>query len=574
MKNLKRPAAILIAVAVLAGTAAAAFALRDAESNGSAGGDGAAADSSDGARARGVKVRDALRDACKLDPTWVHYIRRGWDPSRGTNADLILVPKPRNYVGTFTYTPHSGPYDYLQRVPMVWYGPGFIRSAGPIRPDREVTVTDIGPTQAELLEFEDWPSERPSSVIEEVLEPSRGTPRLIVTISIDGGGMNALEQWPDRWPNLKRLMEDGASVEGAVVGSSPSITPAVHTSLSTGTWPRFHGVTAIGVRQADGKIVGGFAEEPDTGAVSISDPTVNLRTTTLPDLWDLANDNEPLVGMVASGNYALGMVGNGAALEGADKDLVAMHAREGWATSERFYSIPDYISDFRGPSEWIDAVDRADGKADGLWRGHEIPLDSSPAFAPYQNATSFELLEGEGFGQDDVSDLFYIQYKAPDSAGHKYNMIAPEQGDVIESVDDAIGELVDFLDESVGPDQYVLVVTADHGQTPLEAGGWPIARDEIRNDINQAFPTETGDSVVQRTSSTVFFMNEEVMKRNGIKPAKVAAFMSRYTIGENIPDGEQAPEGFEDRLDERIFEAVFPGSLLDDVVSCTGALEQ
>ena len=63
-----------------------------------------------------------------------------------------------------------------------------------------------------------------------------------------------------------------------------------------------------------GKIVDAFA-----GA----DPS-HFKVPTLGDLSDLVNDNLPVVGMMARGSWHLGMLGHGAFLEGADKDVAVM----------------------------------------------------------------------------------------------------------------------------------------------------------------------------------------------------------------------------------------------------------
>ena len=204
-----------------------------------------------------------MRKACRLPAHWVTYIRRGWNPGPERAADLILVPKAPHFVGTRINTSHSGPYGFLQRVPLVFYGPGYVRPLGRHRPGREVTVADIPPTYAKVMGFP-WPR-RDGAPISEILEEEATPPRLIVTISIDGGGWNVLNRWPRAWPNLATLIEKGTNVEGAVVGSSPSITPAIHTSMSTGFWPRRHGVTAIAVRSANGEIVGAFT--PSTNEI-------------------------------------------------------------------------------------------------------------------------------------------------------------------------------------------------------------------------------------------------------------------------------------------------------------------
>ena len=46
--------------------------------------------------------------------------------------------------------PHVGPWDYIQHVPMLWYGPGDIKAQGGI--GGNVTLADIAPTQAKIFD--------------------------------------------------------------------------------------------------------------------------------------------------------------------------------------------------------------------------------------------------------------------------------------------------------------------------------------------------------------------------------------------------------------------------------------
>jgi predicted AlkP superfamily pyrophosphatase or phosphodiesterase len=438
-----------------------------------------------------------------------------------------------------------------------------------------VTVADIPPTYAKVMGFP-WPR-RDGAPISEILEEEATPPRLIVTISIDGGGWNVLNRWPRAWPNLATLIEKGTNVEGAVVGSSPSITPAIHTSMSTGFWPRRHGVTAIAVRSANGEIVGAFT--PSTNEIGVPvQPTLNLKATTIGDLWDLARDNVPKIGLIASGNYPLGMLGRGAALRGADRDIALFpQERTGrWFTDPRFYSLtPGFNNAVPSPRGFLQRLDRRDGRADGRWRGHELadtPLNNTPAAAAWQVRVATALLHKQRFGDDRVTDLMYVHFKSPDHVGHTWNMISPEMRDVLVSVDSAIGELARWLDAEVGEGAYLLAVTADHGQTPLGQGGWPISREEILADIQARFDhVADNQGIIQRTSASSLFSNVPEMKANGVTPEQVSSFLSRYTIADNNPAGSELTGAFAARRDERIFEAVFPGRKLAGVVACTRA---
>ncbi|MFN2525864.1 MAG: alkaline phosphatase family protein [Actinomycetota bacterium] len=512
-----------------------------------------------------------LQQACTLPPEWVTLTDRGWMPGGPRDDDIIIIPNPPNYIGGFINTSHSGPYDFLQDVPLVFYGRGYVDPQGHVDLGRETTLADLAPTYAQLMDF-DFPR-REGRPVEGIWRDNREPPALIVTGVIDGGGWNVLNRWPDAWPNLAKLIERGANIDGAIVGSSPSVTPATHTNLSTGTFPRRHGATAILVRGDDGSITGAFSQDERYAGPDV-DPGVSLRVTTLADLWDRANSNEPLAGMLSSFSYPLGMIGRGAAIRGGDHDIVVIEDEGVWATDPEFYSMPEYLNtEVAGPEQDVQEVDLRDGVDDELWRGHEIaPLDATPAFAPWQTRTITELFAREGFGADDLTDLFYINYKSPDEAGHKWNMIGPEQSDVLISVDDAIGDLVKWLDETVGRDRYLLVLTADHGQTPLEAGGWPINRNELLADLAREFDDHINhNGIIDDTTATVLYSDVTEMKRNGVTPEEVSSFLSTYTIGDNIAEDADVPEEFRDRVDELIFRGVFPGRALPEIMECTGA---
>ena len=59
----------------------------------------------------------ALADAaCAIPHRQLLRIWRGTDPQR--SGQIVFVPQEPNFVGT--NFPHSGPWDYLQDVPLFW----------------------------------------------------------------------------------------------------------------------------------------------------------------------------------------------------------------------------------------------------------------------------------------------------------------------------------------------------------------------------------------------------------------------------------------------------------------------
>ncbi|HYN37569.1 MAG TPA: alkaline phosphatase family protein, partial [Actinomycetota bacterium] len=193
---------------------------------------------------------------------------------------------------------------------------------------------------------------------------------------------------------------------------------------------------------------------------------------------------------------------------------------------------------------------------------------ATPAFSPIVARAMTALVKREGIGADEVPDLLYANLKTPDSAGHLWNMTSVEEKAAIESVDEALGELVTSINNEVGEGNWVLVVTADHGQTPLEGDQWPISGAEMRADVDAALDhvdNETG--LFDTLSNTTLFLNRDELDANNLAPEQVATFLSSYTLEDNVLDGE-LPEKWADAKDDLLYPVAFPVSRLDEVMDC------
>ncbi len=497
-------------------------------------------------------ANDPLERACDLPIRYLRRIWRGHDPVH--SEDITAVPLEPNSSGTFRVTSHSGPWDYLQNVPLVFYGPGFIKASGePVRGPAE--TVDVYPMVGELTGV-DLPR-RDGRALTEVLEPGRpAPPKLILTIVWDGVGRNVLERWPDAWPNLARLERDGTSLFDAVVGSSPSITPATHSTLGTGSYPRNHGVTAIEYRTDDGSLRDAFAKRNPS----------DLQLTTMADEIDLALNNEPKVGMLAWKGWHLGMMGHGTMTPDGDADELALIGTDELITgNDEFYSTPSYVNPLPGLDERLEEADRSDGEADGLWRGNPLELHANPGWVNYEADALLTMLERGEYGADEVPDLFFTNFKPTDIAGHQFTMDSPEEREALEAQDEALGRIVDYLDDEVG--DYVIILSADHGHTPSpeRSSAWPIYQGRLREDVDAHFGAEK-ESLITQTTAVGPFLDRDVMEERGVTDNDIARFLNAYTIADNW--GEELPEGFEERGDENIFEAVFPTDDIDEALNC------
>jgi hypothetical protein len=500
-----------------------------------------------------------VRPACGLPDDVRARIARGWRPDRG--GDIQLVPDDPNFVSGGLS--HAGPFDYLQEVPMFWYGPGFIR---PGTYDAPVTLADVAPTQGALLNFDfDAPDGR---VLDEALVPAaqRQLPKLVVTLVWDASGRNVLDTWPKDWPYLDSLLPRGAWFEHASVGAAPSNTPPSHAIIGTGAFPARTGV------------VDEYVAFGDTLQKPYDDGPGALLLPTISDLYDRAMDNDPLIGTIATLDPHVGMMGHGAMWGGGDRDVAVTRQLEGsvkggseglsWnltSSMAPFYTLPPYVNEIPGFKIDIRRLDQADGAADGKWRGNSIAQLANgfdtPARTPYQTRLIQEIVEREGFGRDRVPDLLYLNYKAIDTIGHIFSVNSPEMQDALAVQDPDLRVLVEFLDHLVGHGDWVMALIADHGHQfdPAVSGAFQIDIQRLESAIVEGFDDDDATPLIQWVRPTEVWLDTDELAQNGHTLAEVSSLVMRLTKEETVKDGETVRS---EERDDRVFRAVFPSALM------------
>jgi hypothetical protein len=182
------------------------------------------------------------------------------------------------------------------RTPIVFWGDG-VGGASSVPAGAE--LRQIAPTIAEILQFErpfpDVRSGRPISGIE-----GPGVPRLVLEIVWKEVGTADLENDPDAWPFLRRLMSTGAATLDGEVGSLPLDPSAGLTTIGTGGLPSEHGIAGGWFRDDGGEVVAAWASGAPTSVIA-----------TLPDDLDRAFAQRPLIGIVGSDPRDRGIVGSG-----------------------------------------------------------------------------------------------------------------------------------------------------------------------------------------------------------------------------------------------------------------------
>jgi hypothetical protein len=387
-----------------------------------------------------------------------------------------------------------------------------------------------------------------------------------VTLVWDAGGRSVLDTYPEDWPVLRSLIDDGVWYENASVGSSPSITPATHATIGTGAFPMRTGQT-----DAEFRIGPDLVRAGELGPVLLMEPTLG-------DLYDRAMGNEPIVGALASVTWHLNMASHGALWGGGDRDIAVLRVpgrsiNEGaegttWNLQGRFspfFEFPEYVNDLPPLSSYIDEIDRADGALDGKWFTNSIEQYeqgwATPARIPYQGRMVQEVVARAGFGADDVPDLLFVNFKAIDHVSHIWSVNSPEMQDTLRRQDEDLGRFIAFLDKQVGEGNYVLVLTADHGAQfdPDVSGAFQVTPGQLEQDLEAAFPSAVQRSVFQAVRTSQIYVNEDAMQASGYTFEQIAQFVLDYTKEQGAPDPSTVPA---DELGDKVFAAAFPIDIL------------
>jgi hypothetical protein len=231
------------------------------------------------------------------------------------------------------------------------------------------------------------------------------------------------------------------------------------------------------------------------------------------------------------------------------------------------------VNDLPPLSRYVDDVDRRDGRLDGRWLDNSIEQYergwATPARIPFQERMVEEVVAREGFGDDDIPDLLFVNFKAIDHVSHIWSTNSPEMRDTLRVQDEALERLLRFLDREVGEGRWALALTADHGAQydPEVSGAFQVTLRELERDLRRTFPSSAGGSVFQAVRTSQVFVDEGAMQAAGYTLEQIAGFLLDYTRGQGASDPLTVPE---DERDDRVFSAAFPIDLLQGLPCLSG----
>lgn len=342
---------------------------------------------------------------------------------------------------------------------------------------------------------------------------SAHSPRLIVQITIDQLRGDMPTRYQDRLGGggLKWLLDNGVHYANAHYEHANTETIVGHACLATGAQPRVHGMVAnvwldrslnrlvyniedsgVHLLTAGADVDGSTEIDPTQRAAKVEgrSPSALLGSTFGDELSIMTAGKSKVFGVSVKDRGAVSMAGHTgtaywfskATAEFVTSSYYMNHYPE-WVTAFNTAGHPQRYSE----SEWALLHDQASyqyGDADdkawetalpgwgrvfphsyGPAHGKMFPtfLTLSPAGDELTLDFALELINNEELGTDDVTDYLSISFSSTDYVGHIFGPSSLEAEDNLLRLDRTLARLLKALDERVGLQNTVIVLSADHG---------------------------------------------------------------------------------------------------------------
>jgi hypothetical protein len=307
-------------------------------------------------------------------------------------------------------------------------------------------------------------------------------------------------------PNgFRRLLHDGASWTGHY-GHYVTYTGPGHALILSGSYPYVNGIGANKFWNYDSKRSESVVFDPTATVFGMdkADPDMDMSPRNF--IGSTLGDELHLATAGASKTVSLATKGRGAILLGGRLGKTFyLNDNTGEMTTSTYYykdALPKWVSDWN-------AKKLADSFAGQL----KMPAGSAKYYdefaeSSYANDYEFDFakaaIEGENLGARGTTDILAISISATDLAGHAHGPFSPEVAKLVKDTDRQLGVFLDSVYAKYGRDEVVVVLTADHGATPvpedlvklgIDAGRIP--KKAIKDAIEAALTKHFGEPVVK-----------------------------------------------------------------------------
>lgn len=332
-------------------------------------------------------------------------------------------------------------------------------------------------------------------------------PKLVVGIVVDQMRYDYLTRFESKFGEggFMRMINEGFNCKNNHFNYVPTYTGPGHTSVYTGTTPKYHGI--ISNNWYDKEIKESVYCAQDDSVESVGTESSAGKMSPHRMLTTSVADENRLFTQMRGKTIGIAIKDRGAILPAGHTANAAywFHGKdEGvWITST-FYrkDLPQWVKDFNDSDTvesylkvWdtyqpIETYIESGSDLNDFERGFNgketatFPYDLAALkdenggfdvlkATAYGNSLTVDFalaaLEGEALGKDNDTDVLTVSFSSTDYVGHNFGVNSKEVEDTYIRLDRDLERFFKYLDENVGEGEYTVFLTADHGAVDVPA---------------------------------------------------------------------------------------------------------
>ena len=322
-------------------------------------------------------------------------------------------------------------------------------------------------------------------------------PRLIVMLVVDQLRPDYLDRHPEHLTGgFRRLLDRGAVYEEAAYPYLNTVTCAGHATIGTGALPFRHGMILNTWYDRSTRAGTSCTHDPAVKDISYHGVAGNPHSghrLLVPTLADRLREGARgrVVSISLKARSAIGMAGRGGDVVAWFDERGGFHSSTAYGrrpspilqrffernpitadhgrTWERLlpadaYSGADDVEFEQPPAGWTRTFPHRLGTPGEKLTGDFYPQwTRSPYADEYLARMAAETSDALKLGRGRGIDVLAVGFSSLDMLGHGFGPESHEVQDFVLRLDRTIARLLDHLDKTVGPDNYVLALSSDHG---------------------------------------------------------------------------------------------------------------
>ncbi|MBK9249198.1 MAG: alkaline phosphatase family protein [Ignavibacteria bacterium] len=385
---------------------------------------------------------------------------------------------------------------------------------------------------------------------------SAGKPKLIVVISYD----QMRGDYPDKWQSIwgkkgfNRVRKDGINFSQCYFDHATNMTCPGHAVLLTGCYPVKTGIVSNDFYDKSlGKMCYCTSDSlyPVGGDYKKGRSPLLMKMPTLGDYLIEKYPKSKVMGIGLKDRSGIVMSGKKA------QTVLWFDEETAELSTSTYYKSPQWLGKWNRKNSlhkfigkvWNTSIPDSISVIDSVhWEGkypggskifpHKIPVDLndkmcveaflvSPFSIEYLFAAVREMITREDLGKDNSPDILNIAVSTTDYVGHIFGPDSREVQELYVHADRYLGEFIEFLDNKLGRDKYLLVITSDHGVGPipevvreiglekLDAGRLSKAklRSDMNNYLHKFLPIGIQENLIERVELPSVFINHQVLDK-------------------------------------------------------------